>query len=113
MAGHLARTGASLAAVKKGAERIAGAVRSLGLSLSSCTIPGQLAEPRGTLFVQLDEMDHVFYASSPRVEAPKEANRLFDGQFRGELRFLKLNAKTLAKLLLVLVPTQSEQLHVA
>jgi dihydroxyacetone kinase len=46
VAGHLARAGASLALVKKGAERVAGAVRTLGLSLSSCTIPGQPTELR-------------------------------------------------------------------
>ncbi len=46
VAGHLARAGASLADVKKGAERVAGAVRTLGLSLSSRTIPGQPAEVR-------------------------------------------------------------------
>ena len=33
VAGHLARAGASLAAVKEAAERVAGAVRSLGVSL--------------------------------------------------------------------------------
>lgn len=46
VAGHLAREGASLAEVKAAAERVAGAVRSLGVSLSSCTIPGQPAEER-------------------------------------------------------------------
>ncbi len=46
VAGHLARTGASLAAVQQGAERVAKTVRSLGLSLSSVTIPGQPSEAR-------------------------------------------------------------------
>jgi len=46
VAGHLARSGASLAEVRKGAERVAGAVRSLGISLSSVTIPGQRSEAR-------------------------------------------------------------------
>ncbi|HSO31456.1 MAG TPA: dihydroxyacetone kinase subunit DhaK [Labilithrix sp.] len=46
VAGHLARAGASLAEVKRGAERVAGAVRSLGVSLSSVTIPGQPSEAR-------------------------------------------------------------------
>ena len=46
VAGHLAREGASLPLVKKGAERVARAVRTLGLALSSCTIPGQPAELR-------------------------------------------------------------------
>jgi len=46
VAGHLARSGASLAEVKQGAERTAGAVRSLGLSLSSVNIPGQPSEAR-------------------------------------------------------------------
>jgi dihydroxyacetone kinase len=41
VAGHLARAGASLAAVKEAASRAAGGVRSLGLSLSTGTIPGQ------------------------------------------------------------------------
>lgn len=46
VAGHLAREGAPLAEVKRAAERVAGAVCSLGLSFSSCTIPGQPAELR-------------------------------------------------------------------
>lgn len=46
MAGYLAGSGASLATVREGAERVAKAVRSLGVSLSSCTIPGQTAENR-------------------------------------------------------------------
>ena len=46
VAGHLARSGAPLHAVKEGAERVASGARSLGISLSSCTIPGQPAENR-------------------------------------------------------------------
>jgi dihydroxyacetone kinase len=46
VAGHVARSGGSLAEVKQAAERVAASVRSLGLSLSSCTIPGQVAELR-------------------------------------------------------------------
>ena len=46
VAGHLAREGAPLAEVKAAADRVASAVRSLGVSLSSCTIPGQPAEER-------------------------------------------------------------------
>ncbi len=46
VAGHLARSGASLAEVRQGAERVALAVRSLGISLSSVTIPGQPSEAR-------------------------------------------------------------------
>jgi triose/dihydroxyacetone kinase / FAD-AMP lyase (cyclizing) len=46
VAGHLARAGASLAEVKEGAERVARGVRSLGLSLSTGTIPGQPTEIR-------------------------------------------------------------------
>ena len=46
VAGHVARSGATLAAVKEAAQGVASAVRSLGLSLSSCTIPGQIAEAR-------------------------------------------------------------------
>ena len=46
VAGHVARSGAPLAEVKHAAERVASSVRSLGLSLSSCTIPGQVAEQR-------------------------------------------------------------------
>lgn len=45
VAGHVARTG-SLADVASAASRTAAAVRSIGVSLSSCTIPGQLAEAR-------------------------------------------------------------------
>ena len=47
VAGGLARAGAPLRAVKEGAERVARAVRSIGLSLTSCTVPGQaIAESR-------------------------------------------------------------------
>ncbi|MFT3767906.1 MAG: dihydroxyacetone kinase subunit DhaK [Minicystis sp.] len=46
VAGHLARAGAPLAAVKEGASRAARSVRSLGISLSTGTIPGQPTEVR-------------------------------------------------------------------
>jgi dihydroxyacetone kinase len=46
VAGHVARAGASLAEVKAGAERVASRVRSLGLSFSACTLPGQPTEVR-------------------------------------------------------------------
>jgi dihydroxyacetone kinase len=46
VAGHVARSGGSLRDVKEAAERVATNVRSLGISLSSCTIPGQPAEAR-------------------------------------------------------------------
>jgi triose/dihydroxyacetone kinase / FAD-AMP lyase (cyclizing) len=46
VAGHLARSGASLAEVKAGAERVAKAVASIGLSMSSVTIPGRASESR-------------------------------------------------------------------
>jgi dihydroxyacetone kinase len=41
VAGHLARDGRSLADVKLGAERAAKSIVSIGVSLSSCSIPGQ------------------------------------------------------------------------
>jgi dihydroxyacetone kinase len=46
VAGHLARAGASLAEVKAAAERVAKATASIGLSFSSCTIPGRTSESR-------------------------------------------------------------------
>ena len=46
VAGHVARSGGSLAEAKAAAERVATNVRSLGISLSSCTIPGQAPEAR-------------------------------------------------------------------
>jgi dihydroxyacetone kinase len=46
VAGELARAGAPLRVVKDLAERVAGSVRSLGISLSSCTIPGQPTDVR-------------------------------------------------------------------
>lgn len=46
VAGHLARAGAALDEVKAGAERVARSVRSLGLSLSTVTVPGAQAEER-------------------------------------------------------------------
>ncbi|MBS2017659.1 MAG: dihydroxyacetone kinase subunit DhaK [Deltaproteobacteria bacterium] len=46
VAGHVARAGGSLAEVKAAAERVAGVVTSLGVSLTSCNIPGQVSENR-------------------------------------------------------------------
>jgi dihydroxyacetone kinase len=46
VAGHVARSGGTLREVKAAAERVASNVRSLGISLSSCTIPGQPVEAR-------------------------------------------------------------------
>jgi triose/dihydroxyacetone kinase / FAD-AMP lyase (cyclizing) len=46
IAGYLAEAGAALAAVKQAAQDAAEAVYSLGVSLSSCTIPGQKLERR-------------------------------------------------------------------
>lgn len=46
VAGDLARAGATLQAVKEGAERVARGVRSLGISFSTGTIPGQPTEVR-------------------------------------------------------------------
>jgi dihydroxyacetone kinase len=46
VAGDLARAGATLQAVKDGAERVARGVRSLGISFSTGTIPGQPTEVR-------------------------------------------------------------------
>jgi dihydroxyacetone kinase len=46
VAGDLARSGAPLKDVKEAAERVAQSARSYGISLSSCTIPGQPAENR-------------------------------------------------------------------
>ena len=46
VAGDLARSGAPLHAVKAAAERVASRVRTLGLAVSSCTIPGEPPENR-------------------------------------------------------------------
>ncbi|MDB4941554.1 MAG: Dihydroxyacetone kinase, ATP-dependent, partial [Labilithrix sp.] len=46
VAGHLARSGASLAEVKAAAERVAAGARTLGVSLSGVHIPGQPGEDR-------------------------------------------------------------------
>ena len=46
VAGDLARSGAPLKDVKEAAERVAASARSYGISLSSCTIPGQSADNR-------------------------------------------------------------------
>jgi triose/dihydroxyacetone kinase / FAD-AMP lyase (cyclizing) len=46
VAGHVAREGRTLAEVKAAAERVAAAVVSIGVSLSSCTIPGRHSENR-------------------------------------------------------------------
>lgn len=46
VAGELARSGASLIEVRDAAESVARSVRSLGLSLSTCTVPGAPTEQR-------------------------------------------------------------------
>ena len=46
VAGDLARAGAPLAAVKTAAERVASRVRTLGIAVSSVTIPGENTEAR-------------------------------------------------------------------
>jgi dihydroxyacetone kinase len=46
IAGHLAESGHSLATVRQGALDAAGAIRSLGVSLSTCTVPGQQTQTR-------------------------------------------------------------------
>ena len=46
VAGALARAGAPLPAVKAAAERVASRVRTLGLAVTSLTIPGEITEPR-------------------------------------------------------------------
>ena len=53
VAGQLARGGAPLEVVKDCAERVAASVRSLGVSLSSCSIPGVPSEAR----IGPDEME--------------------------------------------------------
>jgi dihydroxyacetone kinase len=46
VAGELARSGVSLKEVREAAESVARSVRSLGLSLSTCTVPGAPTEQR-------------------------------------------------------------------
>src|SRR5271168_4467747 len=46
VAGHLARAGAPLHVVKEAAERVASSVRTLGIAVSTGTIPGEPTEPR-------------------------------------------------------------------
>jgi triose/dihydroxyacetone kinase / FAD-AMP lyase (cyclizing) len=46
IAGHLAEAGSDLRTLKEAAQDAAGAIRSLGVSLSTCTIPGQETSSR-------------------------------------------------------------------
>ncbi len=46
VAGHLARAGAPLAEVKRAADRVASGTASIGVSLSTCNIPGRPTEAR-------------------------------------------------------------------
>ena len=46
IAGHLSEAGAGLEAVKQAAQDAVGAIYSLGVSLSTCTVPGQTTESR-------------------------------------------------------------------
>jgi hypothetical protein len=79
------------------------------LALSS----GQFPEACSTLLVELNETNDVVDSSAARIEAPKQSYRLFDRKLGGKLGFLKLNTKTLAKVLLVFIPAKAKELHVA
>src|SRR5437867_13065179 len=46
------------------------------------------------------------------IERPEQAQRFFDGQLVGKLRLLKLNTEPLPQLALVLLPRETEDLHV-
>ena len=46
IAGHLAESGADLAAVTAAADRVIAGVRSIGMSLDTCTVPGSVKEAR-------------------------------------------------------------------
>lgn len=46
IAGHLAEGGADLAAVTQAAERVIAGVKSIGMSLDTCTVPGSVKEAR-------------------------------------------------------------------
>ena len=46
IAGHLAEGGADLSAVTEAAERVTAGVKSIGMSLDTCTVPGSVKEAR-------------------------------------------------------------------
>ena len=46
IAGHLAESGADLAAVTEAAERVIAGTKSIGMSLDTCTVPGSAKESR-------------------------------------------------------------------
>src|SRR4029079_4962073 len=46
IAGHFAESGHPLSSVKRAAEDAAASIRSLGVSFSTCTVPGQQPESR-------------------------------------------------------------------
>jgi ATP-dependent dihydroxyacetone kinase len=89
VAGHLARAGASLAEVKAGAERAARGAVSIGLSFSSCTVPGLPAEVRlgpdeaelglgihgepGATVIALRPVRELALAMAQRIEAALDA----------------------------------------
>ncbi len=92
VAGHLAESGASLAEVHSAAQRAANRVASLGIALTSCSIPGQRAEPRmsaaeaelglgihgepGAEKVELEEVHALVARMAARLEAAAGQGRI-------------------------------------
>lgn len=70
---------------------------------------GEIPNARPRFFIELHHANHLGNAWSTTIEATKEANGLFNGQFFGKLRILKLNPKTMTKFRAVRVPAQTKQ----
>jgi dihydroxyacetone kinase len=94
IAGHLAESGHSLATVKRGAQDAADAIRSLGVSFSTCTVPGH--EPEGRLGEGEAELGmgihgepgaSVITAGSAKQVVELMAARLGEGETGSEERF--------------------------
>jgi dihydroxyacetone kinase len=94
IAGHLAESGHALGTVKQGAQDAAGAIRSLGVSFSTCTVPGQKPESRlGEREAELGMGIHgepgasVIEAGSVRQIVELMVARLCESKTRDDRRF--------------------------
>src|SRR5918999_2139573 len=74
---------------------------------------GERADSPRPLLLELNDREDLGDIAALRVKAPKEAQRLLDGQLLGELRVLQLNPEQLAELALVRRPAPPKDLDVA
>src|SRR5687768_8554764 len=86
------------------ADESAGDCEALFLPARECT------HARILLLAKLDDLDHALRVPGTAVEAAEEIDRFADRQLVGQLCVLKLNAKTLAQVVFVVLPGSTQDL---